>query len=267
LNTKNLQEAIDSFIRQQHEQGLQTTASVEACFDLFADYLLCFSDLFHDDEEESEDIADWEKDLQDHMEELLSGDVERQPDLGLLKCSDLAIGHLSDFVGWYLPHTLVADVPLIGEYCRYLREWLSFTHARGWLRREDYADLISALVEQEPESVRVVTAAQLLFHYVRQGRGISPRLRAQRFSRFHEGYARIVELQEQRAWLQFDGHPSPIGPVILANEIIRFLRVGDVLDLELGLRGDTWLLVDIGPIYPNSVYVEAEELQLNEKIC
>jgi len=267
LSSKTIQEAIDSFIRCQHGQDLHACAEIDECFNAFSDYLLCFSDLFHDEEDDSEEIEDWEQELQDHMDELMNGDIERLPDLGMLKCTDLSMGHLSDFIGWYLPRTLVADSDVISTYCRYLREWLNFMVAQGWVLPETHAELISALLEQEPESLRVITAAQLLFHYVRQGRGISSRLRAHRFSRFHEGNARIVELKEGQIWLQFDGHPTSIGPVVLAAEIIRFLRTGDVLDLELGLRGDTWLIVDIGPVYPHSVYVEAEELLLHNKIC
>jgi len=267
LNTMILQEAIDCFIRHQHEQDFEALARTEACFDAFADYLLYFSDLFHDEEEESEGIADWEQELQDHMEELLDGDVDQISNLGVLKVADLESGHLCDFVGWYLPRMQVADTGLISDFCTHLREWLNFVHGRRWLPGDKYAELIATLLEQEPESARAVKAAQLLLHYVRLGRGIPARLRTHRFSRFHEGHARLVDLREELVWLQFDGQSAPIGPVMLAKEIVRFLQVGDVLDLELGLCGDTWLIVDIGPVYPNSVYVEAEELQLSEKIC
>jgi len=33
------------------------------------------------------------------------------------------------------------------------------------------------------------------------------------------------------------------------------------LDVELGMRAGVWLIVDIGPVYPESIYVEAEEFE------
>jgi len=44
------------------------------------------------------------------------------------------------------------------------------------------------------------------------------------------------------------------------------LKPGDVLDVELGLRSDVWMMVDIGPVYPASVYVEAEAFEPLHKV-
>jgi hypothetical protein len=39
-----------------------------------------------------------------------------------------------------------------------------------------------------------------------------------------------------------------------------------VLDVELGSRGGTWMIVDIGPVYPGEIYVDADEFEIPEKL-
>jgi len=52
----------------------------------------------------------------------------------------------------------------------------------------------------------------------------------------------------------------------LPAPILALIEVGDVFDVEMGLRGDSWVMVDIGPVYPRCVYVDVEEYQGLEKI-
>lgn len=267
MNDMTLQEAIDTFLQYHQSHDFEQAAGYEACLEAFADYLLRFSDLFLDEDEDPQDLSCWEKDLQDHMENLLDGDVEYVSNLGSLRCSDLEAAHLSEFLGWYMLRMQVPDEELIKGYCNCFRAWFGFMRERQWISLESYAEFMVSLTELEGESTRSAKAAILLFHYVRLGRGIPARLKEHRFSSFREGHARVVGLKGSQIWLRFDGQASPIGPVSLSEEIVSFLMVGDVLDVELGLRGDTWLIVDVGPIYPHSVYVEAEEIELSDKVC
>jgi len=125
---------------------------------------------------------------------------------------------------------------------------------------------IESIEETNDEAVRAVQAARLLFHYVRLGGGVSPRHRGKRFEKFIEGHARMSKLTKKSAWMKFDNNKMEIGPVSLPEEITRVLKVGDVLDIELGCREGNWLIVDIGPVYPNEVYVDADEFDIPEKL-
>jgi len=52
----------------------------------------------------------------------------------------------------------------------------------------------------------------------------------------------------------------------LPGVILKMIEPGDVFDIEMGLRGDSWVMVDVGPVYPRSVYVEVEEYAGLEKL-
>jgi len=254
-----VQQAVDAFIRQEHAAGLDKAAGVEACFAAFGDYLLHFSDLYRDAYEDGDmELEEWEEALNTSMERLLGDDIDSMTDLGALPLSDLDAEQLRDFFGWYMLREQGADASTLEENCAVMQRWFDFLAEKRWLKGEAYMDFSATLQEMGTEAIRAAKASHLLFHYVRLGAGVAPRLKGQRFTDFREGHARIADLKDQQMMLQFDGD-DPIGPVPVAAGIVSLLTVGDVLDVELGLRGDAWLIVDVGPVYPRSVYVESEE--------
>jgi len=262
-----LQEAMDFFVRGQIRQDAGQGRVAEGCMEALADYLLHFSDLFQDDGEHEDDhMAEWEHALEANMERLFDGDVEPISELGRLEVDQLDAEHLRDFLGWYLMREAGADSTMIHAYCEVLRVWLESLARRHWLTDAVRLEFLSVVNELEPACLRATRGAQLLFHFVRLGSGVAPHLCGQRFSEFVEGHARLIRMEEQQVWLQFDNLTDAIGPVCLAGEIVQFLEAGDVIDVELGLRGDTWLMVDVGPVYPSAVYVEAEALHTPDKI-
>jgi len=101
---------------------------------------------------------------------------------------------------------------------------------------------------------------------VRSGTGVPPRLRGLRFSHFVEGHGRVVDIADGGLHFTFDNQGEKVGPVLLPRPMLDMVEAGDVFDVELGLRGDSWVMVDIGPVYPRCVYVEVEEYQGLEKI-
>lgn len=258
-----LQEGIDRFVCFKLAQDADQGHRAEACMESLSDYLLHFSDLYHDDEDKEEmQPKEWEQALDAHMRKLLDGDVEHAPDLGNLALTRLDAEHFRDFLGWYLLRELGADSSTIQEYCDVLRSWLAFLAGKGWMGEEERLGFLAVIAELESECIRVARAAQLLLGHARLGAGVDPRLRGRQFTDFVEGHARIARLEQERFWLKFDNQENCIGPVQLPTEMTRLLKAGDVLDAELGKRGDNWLIVDIGPVYPAAVYVEADQFEL-----
>jgi len=260
-----LQDAMDDFV-QGGQLPDATEQHAETCMDALAHYLLHYSDLFQDPEgEEEPDFAEWEENLEQQMARMLEGDVEPALDLGHMPLADLDPDHVRDFIGWFILRES-GDAEVIEAYAEVLRSWFGFLVARGMWRREESVSFEQVIDEVVPEAVRTAKAARVLYHFVRQGGGVPPRLRGQRFSEFAEGHARVASIRQGALWFVFDNHEGEIGPVALPKVILNMVAEGDVFDLELGLRGDTWVLVDIGPIYPACVYVEAEEYQDLDKI-
>lgn len=264
-----LQETMDAFIRQVLSEETVKVPSpqyVEQCMEALTQYLLHFSDLFQDqDMFDGDGYADWEDNLEAHMAELLQGDVEPTGDMGMLPLKSLDPEHLRDFVGWYLLRE-TGDAELIQTYAKTLKSWVEFIHVHGWWKQNEYLGFAEILDHVVPAAIRVARLSQVLFHFVRSGTGVSPRMRGKRFSRFVEGHGRVSEITCGCLHLNFENQGENVGPIALPQVIIDLIETGDVFDVELGLRGDSWVLVDIGPVYPRCVYVEVEEYQGLKKI-
>ena len=264
-----LQQTMDSFVQQfpvVHKSGGEAISEVETCLEILAQYLIHYSDLFQEqDIGDESDFAEWEEDLEQHMMELLDGDIEASSDLGSLPLDALDPEHIRDFLGWFLLRE-TCDAELVQAYADILKEWIDFIHTRGWWQQGDYLGFVETLVEVTPTAVRAARLSRVLFHFVRSGGGVPPRLRGKQFSCFVEGHGRVVSLENNALQLNFDNQDQQIGPVILPRPIFELVEPGDVFDVELGLRGDVWVMVDIGPVYPACVYVEVEEYQGLEKL-
>ncbi|MDX8391634.1 MAG: hypothetical protein R8K53_03580 [Mariprofundaceae bacterium] len=263
-----LQDALDGFVRTQATRSTDHGKAAESCMEHLAYYLLGYSDLFDDEMVESEEspLAEWEQSLDSHMSELMKGDTEPPLSLYDLKLEQLEPSHLRDFFGWYLPREQGGDAATIVEYAAVMRDWLQFLCRKDRLEHSQHMSFLSVLAEIEPDAVRVAKAARLLFHFARLGLGIPTHTRGMAFTDFAEGHARIAEIGEDAVWIRFDSQADQIGPLALSADILDLLRIGDVLDVELGMRGEVWTIVDVGPVYPESVYVEAEEFEKLAKI-
>jgi len=243
-----------------------SSAQAELCLEALAQYLLHYSDLFQDQEFGDEaEIVEWEQELEEHMVELLHGDLEPTSDLGQLPLTALDPEHVRDFIGWFLLRE-TSDAELIESYADILRRWIQFLQTRHHLDQADYLGFVEVLDETTPMAIRAARLSRVLYHYVRSGGGMPPRLRGKQFSRFVEGHGRVVSLKENMLLLGFDNQDEQVGPIRLPRAICEMIEPGDVFDVEMGLRGDLWVMVDIGPVYPACVYIEAEEYQGLKKI-
>jgi len=264
-----LQESMDIFIRDltsNHQADNHFVLYAEECLEALAQYLVHFSDLFKDqDMSDDADYAEWEQGLEEHMAKLLDGDVEPVGDLGALPLDKLDPEHLRDFLGWFVLRE-TSDAEVLHAYAKALIAWVAFIYARSWWSQVEYSGFAEILADVGPAAERTARVSQVLYHFVRSGTGVSPRLRKQRFSRFVEGHGRVAAIEKGFLRFNFENHGKDIGPVVLPQVVLDLIELGDVFDIELGLRGDSWVMVDVGPVYPRCVYVEVEEYQGLEKL-
>ncbi|RME82874.1 MAG: hypothetical protein D6771_06485 [Zetaproteobacteria bacterium] len=232
----------------------------------FARYLVDFSDLYADREPvEGPPPAEWEEELEDQFPE--GWDETDWPalmDLGDRDLSALEPGHLREFLGWFLPKE-GASADEILECAEVLRRWLEHLQKRGWRREEELLAFREAIDEVAPEAARAARASLILHDWARAGGGMPKELAGSRFEDFAEGHARLVNIIGDQGWFSFEDEYGDVGPVRLPSEAIAYLRVGDVIDAEFGLRGGRWWLVDSGAVYPGCVYVDVGEWDGRDK--
>lgn len=254
-----VQDAIDQFDATSIATDTVHGQEVERCLDAFSAYLLHFSDLFLDDEDMDEErMEEWEESLGAYMEQLFDGDVEPPQDLGSLTLDQIDPQHVHDFLAWFILRETEGDQEAVQICGTVMHEWIGYIAGRGWIDTADKAAFLNSIRDAVESGQRVAKAARLLLRFVRMGSGMSEEVRSLPFSDFVEGHARVFEIEGKSVSLRFEESGPSIGPVTLPEEIIALLSEGDVMDAEVGRRGEVWQIVDIGPIYPASVHVEPE---------
>jgi len=268
-----LQETFDRFLLDAQNQEGATQEDIqrhEQTFLSLSEYLIYYSDLFQSEEmEEDMSAQEWEKSLDSFVTQLLQGDhhQDHPPSLEELPLERINGEYLRDFIAWHLLREPSINSLMVQDCTETLIDWLTYSYKHHWIDDHVFQSSIDILQDTLPDAKRAAIAAHLLLYHIRLGGGISPRLRGKRFEVFKEGHARVSQINPSELWLSFDNDPdTQIGPVILPETILQQLRIGDVIDIELGLRDDTWNIVDIGPVYPAIVYVPAEEMALMDKL-
>ncbi|MDX8380815.1 MAG: hypothetical protein R8M14_01730 [Ghiorsea sp.] len=265
-----LQESFDSFLlhlQKDDEINPESLRQHEHIFQLLSEYLIYYSDLFQAEEAESPDsIQDWESSLETFIDKLMQGDQDQSPSLEGLSFSRLDGEYLRDFIAWHLLRDPSVDSLMVQHASETLIAWLDYAKTQQWEDKDTLENWKDTIKDALPDAKRAAIAAHLLLYHIRLGGGVSPRLRGKRFETFKEGHARVAQVTETELWLAFDNAPKAmIGPILLPKTILQQLRVGDVIDIELGTREGDWTIVDIGPVYPATVYVPAEEMALPDK--
>jgi len=266
-----VQDAMDQFLDLlcRDEKEIFQRKDVEACFEMLAEFLAYYSNLFQAQEEpEAISLDDWEEALEGYVEKLFDGDMESAADLAGLTLSMLDGEHFRDFLGWYVLREPNVSSVMVQTFSSVLQAWIVFMYEHQWLNCEQRDTLYGLVADVTVVASDAVTAAHLLLYYVRLGAGVAPRLRGKRFDAFVEGHARIERLDatQKTVFLGFDNQESPVVPIVLPLEIMNHLHQGDVLDVEMGQRGGQWIMVDIGPVYPACIYMEADELKVPDKL-
>lgn len=264
-----LQDAMERFVREvESRSSTDEGIGAESCLEALARYLADYSDIGPSRFRlEDAPPSDWEEQLAEQMERLLEGDIEPAIDLGRIEVKQCSPNHLREFLGWFLIREYMADAHSIGNCGRILDQWICYLAKSGWISKRDAAEHRRVVRETANDAVRVAKAAHLLFHRTRMGLGVKGRSIGQAFDRFMEGHARLKRVDSSQIMLAFDNHSEVYGPIEVGHEIASLLREGDVLDVELARCSGRWYVVDIGPIYPSLVHLDADVIDPEQDVA
>ena len=166
-------------------------------------------------------------------------------------------GAISGFVDYWLPRKVMDDTLQL-KAPGVLRKWLKWCYQHNHFDKERYQEFLEALPRGKAnETKRLQEAGKVLYRLHTPDPGswlagdykkVMPISQKKEPEDWGEGYMKVVKLEKDSGY--FETYESlKIGPVILGKELVKLLRIGDVLNITVGKYGKFWRVLESGNVY------------------
>ena len=165
-------------------------------------------------------------------------------------------GAIDNFIDWWLPRKVMDDTLQI-RAPGILRKWIVWCHQQNYFDDEHYEDFLEALPQRKSKEVKRLQTADLLYHLHTPNPGawltgkvdnIIPITRGSQPEALDEGYMKVTRLKKDCCYLENEKEKE-IGPVKLSMELVKTLKVGDVVNVTVGRYGQYWNVLESGNVY------------------
>ena len=167
-------------------------------------------------------------------------------------------GVIEDFLNWWLPSKWLGSDTIPAKAPGVLRKWIKWSYEKGYFEEARYKDFLEALPRRKTGDIKRLQKAEDLLYRLHSPdpgawmRGehdkVVPIQRNRAPEELNEGYMKVIRLEKESAYLEDEGGKR-IGPVILSRELVKVLKVGDVVNVAIGRFGKHWKVLESGNVY------------------
>lgn len=167
-------------------------------------------------------------------------------------------GVASYFIDWWLPRKVISSNALQVRAPGILRKWFKWCYQHNYFDEERYKDFLDALPQGKSKEVeRLQKAGELLYllHTPNPGAWITGDYdkvvsinQEKEPEAWDEGYMKIIRLEKDFGYFENE-EGVKIGPVMLSRELVKILKGGDVVNVEIGRYGKHWRVLGSGNVY------------------
>jgi|OpeIllAssembly_1097287.scaffolds.fasta_scaffold61119_2 hypothetical protein len=167
-------------------------------------------------------------------------------------------GAVDNFLNWWFPRKVLGADDLHRKAPGILRKWLKWCYEQGYFAKQRYDDFMEALPRGKGNEVkRLQKAGDLLYRLHTPDPGawlrgevdkVVPIFQREKPQQFDEGYMKILRFEGNCAYLENE-EGKKRGPVMLSMELVKLLRVGDVMNVGIGKYGRSWRVLESGNVY------------------
>ena len=167
-------------------------------------------------------------------------------------------GVIKNFVDWWLPRKVMDDTLQL-KAPGVLRKWLKWCYQHDYFDKERYQEFLEALPRgKAKETKRLQEAGKVLYRIHTPDPGswltgdykkVIPISHKKEPEEWEEGCMKVVKLEKQSGYFE-TYEDRTIGPVVLGKELVKLLRIGDVLNVTIGKHGKSWRVLESGNVYP-----------------
>ncbi len=169
-------------------------------------------------------------------------------------------GVIDGFLDWWLPRKWLGSDEIPARAPGILRKWIRWCYEHGYLEKERYNDFLEALPRNKSKEIkRLQKAGDLLYRLHSPDPGAWLRGDHNKVVQIHcvkepeewdEGYMEIIRFEGTSAYLENEDGEQ-LGPVMLSKELVRVLKIGDVINVGIGRFGKKWKVLESGNVYSN----------------
>jgi len=167
-------------------------------------------------------------------------------------------GAFSNFIDWWMARKVMGGDTLQARAPGILRKWIKWCYENHYFEKERYEDFLEALPRGKSKEVkRLQKAGNLLYSLhtpnpgawmTRDYNKVVPITQRKEPEEWDEGYMRIIRLEKDSVYLETE-EGSTVGPVMLSRELVKVLRLGDVMNVAVGRFGKRWTVLESGNVY------------------
>jgi hypothetical protein len=167
-------------------------------------------------------------------------------------------GAVDNFLNWWFPRKVLGADVLHRKAPGILRKWLKWCYEQRYFEKDRYDDFMEALPRGKGIEVkRLQKAGDLLYRLHTPDPGawlrgepdkVVPISQKEKPEQLDEGYMKILRFQGNFACLANESGKKR-GPVMLSKDLVKLLKVGDVLNVGIGKYGKYWKVLESGNVY------------------
>ncbi len=188
-----------------------------------------------------------------HIDENTSKNPDRLLCSNWTQCSAKMI---SGFTDHWMPQVILNNVLAI-HAPSILRRWMIWCYKHGYFPRSSLKNYLSVLPREKGRDIeRLITASELLHELhcpdkalwkEKRDKVIQLNLRKS-FQEEMSGRMILTALNVDKAFFQTQQGIS-VGPVLLGKSLVRLLKIGDILQVEIARFGACWHVLNSGAVF------------------
>ena len=167
-------------------------------------------------------------------------------------------GAISNFLDWWLPRKWMGSDTIPARAPGVLRKWVKWCFENDYFGKERYEDLLDSLPKGKSAEVkRLQKAGELLYRLHSPDPGawmtgdpdkVVSIDRVKKPGEYAEGYMRIIGFKQNSVYLENE-EGKERGPVMLSRDLVKLLKIGDVINVTIGRFGKSWKVMESGNVY------------------
>jgi len=165
----------------------------------------------------------------------------------LAETGELTEGHIADFLEWFLIRKFIGPKWVYFTAPKVLKKYVQWLSKKGLLPKDVVDEMLETIEKNVEDLPRVKKAASLLYELCVKNSTIFS-IMGLKEEDYVEGYGVVTRIEGDKLYLDYEG--EEVGPILINEEIAKYLKKDDTVNLLVAKVKDVWYPLEAGFVYP-----------------